>query len=190
VPRRGAARRRLRSARSRQAAAAAAAGPAARSTGVSFFSLSTRTSTQRYRNIATSSCGANVCKWALCNHNLVPVILRYGVYTTCGCSGAVEHGHNRGLCIVLTFSWCVANFGFSSHLATEADAAADESTCPSTLTRCKRSTCLRGARTAPTIAQRSPITVAGSTRWQLANGNITVVCFLCLVMDLLQPPAG
>ena len=35
----------------------------------------------------------------------------YGVHTTCACSGAVEHGHNRGLCIVIACSRCVANFG-------------------------------------------------------------------------------
>jgi hypothetical protein len=61
---------------------------------------------------ATSICGANVRKWALCNHNLVLVMLLYGVHTTCGCFGAVQHCLNGGLCIVLTCSWCVANFVF------------------------------------------------------------------------------
>eukprot|EP01047_Picozoa_sp_COSAG01_P023835 COSAG01_NODE_1452_length_10260_cov_26.827970_13_plen_314_part_00 len=67
---------------------------------------------------ATSICGANVCKWALCTtraHNLFLVTLPYGVHTTCGCSGAVEHDHNGGLCIVLTCSWCVANFGYDEN---------------------------------------------------------------------------
>jgi hypothetical protein len=45
------------------------------------------------------------------HHNLVLVLLLYGVHTTCGCSGAAEHGHNGGLCIVFTFAWRVANFG-------------------------------------------------------------------------------
>jgi hypothetical protein len=45
------------------------------------------------------------------HHNLVLVLLLYGVHTTCGCSGAAEHGHNGGLCIVYTCSWRVANFG-------------------------------------------------------------------------------
>ena len=60
-----------------------------------------------------SSCGAIICKWALCTttHNLVLVMLLHGMHTICGCSGAVEHGHDEGLCIVFTCSWCVANFG-------------------------------------------------------------------------------
>jgi hypothetical protein len=45
------------------------------------------------------------------HHSLVLVTLLYGVHTTCECSGAVEHGHNGGLCTVLTCSWRVANFG-------------------------------------------------------------------------------
>jgi hypothetical protein len=45
------------------------------------------------------------------HNNLVLVLRLYGVHTTCECSGAVEHGHNGGLCIVLTCSWRVANFG-------------------------------------------------------------------------------
>eukprot|EP01047_Picozoa_sp_COSAG01_P052812 COSAG01_NODE_5592_length_4159_cov_12.092365_2_plen_176_part_00 len=45
------------------------------------------------------------------HHNLVLVLLLRGVHTTCGCSGAAEHGHNGGLCIVFTCSWRVANFG-------------------------------------------------------------------------------
>jgi hypothetical protein len=46
------------------------------------------------------------------HHSLVLVLLLYGVHTTCECSGAAEHGHNGGLCIVSTCSWRVANFGF------------------------------------------------------------------------------
>jgi hypothetical protein len=45
------------------------------------------------------------------NHNLVFVLLLYGVHTTCGCSGAAEHGHKGGLCFFYTCSWRVANFG-------------------------------------------------------------------------------
>eukprot|EP01047_Picozoa_sp_COSAG01_P008117 COSAG01_NODE_316_length_19004_cov_100.001322_3_plen_172_part_00 len=47
------------------------------------------------------------------HHNLVLVMLLYGVHTTCGYSGAVEHGQSGGLCTVLTCSWRVANFGSS-----------------------------------------------------------------------------
>ena len=39
------------------------------------------------------------------HHNLVLVLLLHRVHTTCGCSGAAEHGHNGGLCIILTCSW-------------------------------------------------------------------------------------
>jgi hypothetical protein len=49
-------------------------------------------------------------------HNIVPIMLLYGVHTTYGCSGAVKHGYNVGLCIILTCSWCVANFGFEKNV--------------------------------------------------------------------------
>jgi hypothetical protein len=39
-------------------------------------------------------------------------MLPYGLHTTRGCSGAVEHSCNGRLCIVLTCSWYVANFSF------------------------------------------------------------------------------
>jgi hypothetical protein len=45
------------------------------------------------------------------HHQFVLVMLLYGVYTTCGCFGAVDHGHNGGLYVVFTCSWRVANFG-------------------------------------------------------------------------------
>eukprot|EP01047_Picozoa_sp_COSAG01_P003921 COSAG01_NODE_123_length_25210_cov_348.799434_6_plen_250_part_00 len=45
------------------------------------------------------------------HHNLVFVLLLYGVHTTCGCSGAAAHGHKGGLCFFYTCSWRVANFG-------------------------------------------------------------------------------
>jgi hypothetical protein len=48
------------------------------------------------------------------HHNIIPFMLLSAVHTTCGCSGAVNHGHNAGLCTILTCSWCVANFGFES----------------------------------------------------------------------------
>eukprot|EP01047_Picozoa_sp_COSAG01_P047156 COSAG01_NODE_4480_length_4985_cov_15.664142_2_plen_74_part_00 len=48
------------------------------------------------------------------HHNLVLVMLLYGVHTACGDSGAVEHGQSGGLCTVLTCSWCVANFGYAT----------------------------------------------------------------------------
>jgi len=38
-------------------------------------------------------------------------MLLYAVHTIYECSGAVEHGHNGGLCTVFTCSWRVANFG-------------------------------------------------------------------------------
>jgi hypothetical protein len=83
---------------------------------VAFFSLASRQNihtTLFATMFATSICGANVCKWELCtvHHNLVLIMLLYGVHTTCECSGAVEHGLQESLCIVLTCSWCVANFG-------------------------------------------------------------------------------
>jgi hypothetical protein len=43
-------------------------------------------------------------------------MLLYGVHTTCGCSGAVNHGYNVRLCIILACSWCVANFGFEKNV--------------------------------------------------------------------------
>jgi hypothetical protein len=46
------------------------------------------------------------------HHNIIPFMLLSAVHTTCGCSGAVNHGHNAGLCTILTCSWCVAKFGF------------------------------------------------------------------------------
>jgi chromosome segregation ATPase len=49
-------------------------------------------------------------------------MLLHGVHTKCGCSGAVEHGHRGGLCIALTCSWRVANFG-SYHIGAQVDAA-------------------------------------------------------------------
>jgi hypothetical protein len=48
------------------------------------------------------------------HHNIVPVMLLHGVHTACGCSGAVNHGYNVKLCIILTCSWCVANLGFEN----------------------------------------------------------------------------
>jgi hypothetical protein len=45
------------------------------------------------------------------HHNLVFALLLYGVHTTCGCSGAAEHGHKEGSCFFYTCSWRVANFG-------------------------------------------------------------------------------
>jgi hypothetical protein len=46
------------------------------------------------------------------HHNIIPFMLLSAVHTTCGCSGAVNHGRNAGLRTILTCSWCVANFGF------------------------------------------------------------------------------
>lgn len=70
--------------------------------------LPTKTSTQVYLQPPVCQC----VQVGIVHHNLAPIMLRYGVITTCGCSGAVGHGRKRGSCIVLTCSRCVANFVF------------------------------------------------------------------------------
>jgi hypothetical protein len=68
--------------------------------------------TQQYFQFATSnSVVVPLCRWALCT-TTVPPLLVYGVHPAHSCSRAVVHGHNAGLCTVLTCFWSVANFGF------------------------------------------------------------------------------
>eukprot|EP01047_Picozoa_sp_COSAG01_P032858 COSAG01_NODE_2392_length_7773_cov_9.347928_3_plen_338_part_00 len=63
-----------------------------------------------------------MCKMVgIMHHNLVSVQLFSGLHTPCVCSGATDHGYNGELCIILTCSWCVANFGFCAQTAISRD---------------------------------------------------------------------